>query len=303
MSLVQPQPDLALVGFGAAGLVYEVGDDVVFKTCQVEDILSSDTSGIARYQNSEFLSSPITFGWTVIFYAFFFIFTALAFYLDLRIGNELFDKKGRAILCDFSAATPFGQSNGGHNFGNRPLLVTGSLLTVSDATDRFTMGSLFLHMEHGTKAQIFVDRNGNLALPEIGTGHQGIDTIIRKACLGERMCLQWHFTREVVSLNLPEKSVTVVTIAPILAMLAMFGPREQTTSVTGDSPTRLRVGRVRGLSTVATWASDMGAPQMNLPPRLGIVLTTGPGGPKFLRVPAAARIFLHLSGKAELEAT
>ncbi|EEH17672.2 hypothetical protein PABG_00235 [Paracoccidioides brasiliensis Pb03] len=93
MPLVQPQPDLALVGFGAAGLVYEVGDDVVFKTCQVEEVPSSDTSGDDRR-------------WSV---------------RDAPLGFLL----------------------------------------------------------------IFVDRNGNLALPEIGTGHQGIDTIIRKACLGE----------------------------------------------------------------------------------------------------------------------
>lgn len=48
----------------------------------------------------------------------------------------------------------------------------------------FAMGSLIFQMEHGAKPQISTDSHGTLILPEIRTGHQILDTIIRKAWLG-----------------------------------------------------------------------------------------------------------------------
>ncbi|PYI31104.1 hypothetical protein BP00DRAFT_183351 [Aspergillus indologenus CBS 114.80] len=102
---------------------------------------------------------------------------------DLRIDNILMDEEGRAILCDFSAASPFGQSN--PSFPDLPLPVNGPSPALSEVTDIFAMGSLIFHIEHQSKPELFVDSSGTLVLPKIRTDHQTLDTIIQKAWLGQ----------------------------------------------------------------------------------------------------------------------
>ncbi|KAJ5121421.1 uncharacterized protein N7515_009382 [Penicillium bovifimosum] len=101
---------------------------------------------------------------------------------DIRIDNILLDSQGSAIICDFSAASPFGQPN--LVILDLPLPVNGPSPTLSEATDMFAMGSLIFQVEHGIKPGFSVDTDGELVLPEIHTGHQGIDVIIRNAWLG-----------------------------------------------------------------------------------------------------------------------
>jgi len=104
---------------------------------------------------------------------------------DLRIDNVLFDHHGHAFLCDFSAASPFGQFNPARPLPDLPVPINGLSEVVSDATDRFAMGSLIFQMEHNTNPKLSVDDNGSLVLPEVRTGHNHIDAIIRKAWLGQ----------------------------------------------------------------------------------------------------------------------
>ncbi|CAG8276445.1 unnamed protein product [Penicillium salamii] len=85
---------------------------------------------------------------------------------DVRIDNVLFDNRGSAILCDFSAASPFGQSN--LVISDLPLPVNGPSPNLSEATDMFAIGSLLFQVEHGIKPESFC-----------------IDAIIRNAWLGQ----------------------------------------------------------------------------------------------------------------------
>ncbi|CAG8429867.1 unnamed protein product [Penicillium salamii] len=101
---------------------------------------------------------------------------------DIRIDNVLFEHD-RVILCDFSATSPLGQSN--PVFPDAPLPVNGPSSTLSEATDMFAMGSFIFQLEHGAKPELVVDSNGTLALPKIQTDHPILDTIIRKAWLGQ----------------------------------------------------------------------------------------------------------------------
>lgn len=101
---------------------------------------------------------------------------------DVRIDNVLFDEHERAILCDFSAASPLGEPN--PVFPDLPLPVNGPSPTLSEATDMFAMGSLIFQMEHGAKPELSVDNHGRLVLPKIRIDHPSLDTIIRKAWLG-----------------------------------------------------------------------------------------------------------------------
>ncbi|KAJ5302213.1 hypothetical protein N7508_007076 [Penicillium antarcticum] len=100
---------------------------------------------------------------------------------DVWIDNILLDSQGSAILCDFSAASPFGQVN--FVFEDMPLPVSGPSPTLSEATDIFAMGSLIFEIEHGTRPNLSI-YDGDLILPDINTSHKGIATIIRNAWLG-----------------------------------------------------------------------------------------------------------------------
>ncbi|KAF9886531.1 hypothetical protein FE257_011302 [Aspergillus nanangensis] len=77
---------------------------------------------------------------------------------DLRIDNVLFDARGSAYLYDFSSSAPFGEDP--HHTVVSDTLVSAhglSTTTISDATDRFAMGTLIFHMEHGAKPCFAVD--------------------------------------------------------------------------------------------------------------------------------------------------
>jgi len=104
---------------------------------------------------------------------------------DVRIDNVLFDAQGRALLCDFSASCPFGYPNLAYPYPNLPVPLNGPAKTISDATDRFAMASLIFQMETGTKPELSTNGEQSLVLPEIHTGHNGIDLMIRKAWLGQ----------------------------------------------------------------------------------------------------------------------
>lgn len=101
---------------------------------------------------------------------------------DVRVENVLFDEYDRAILCDFSAASPFFQPN--PVFPDLPLPINGPSPTLSEATDMFAMGSLIFQVEHGAKPELSVDSHDTLVLPKVRTDHLILDTIIRKAWLG-----------------------------------------------------------------------------------------------------------------------
>lgn len=101
---------------------------------------------------------------------------------DVRVDNVLFDNRGSAVLCDFSAASPFGQSN--LVISDLPLPVNGPSPNLSEATDMFAMGSLLFQIEHGIRPELSVGKDGGLILPSIQTNHQGIDAVIRNAWLG-----------------------------------------------------------------------------------------------------------------------
>jgi serine/threonine protein kinase len=102
---------------------------------------------------------------------------------DLRLDNVLFDQRGRALLSDFSAASPFGKPNPALPRAGLPVPLNGLSEVVSAATDRFAMGSLIFQMEHGMKPTLSVDANGALILPKIHSGHDGIDAAIERAWL------------------------------------------------------------------------------------------------------------------------
>jgi serine/threonine protein kinase len=104
---------------------------------------------------------------------------------DLRIDNILFDQLGQPLLCDFSASSPFGQPNLAQPRPGLPFPINGPSEIISDATDRFAMGSLIFQMEHGAKPELSVDERGTLILPEVQTENDDLDTIIRKAWLGQ----------------------------------------------------------------------------------------------------------------------
>lgn len=100
---------------------------------------------------------------------------------DIRIDNILLDDRGLAILCDFSAASPFGQPN--MVFPDLPLPVNGPSPTLCEASDMFAMASLIFQMEHGAAPELSFE-NGILALPEIRSGNPIIDKVIQEAWLG-----------------------------------------------------------------------------------------------------------------------
>ncbi|GKZ82669.1 hypothetical protein AnigIFM56816_007490 [Aspergillus niger] len=96
---------------------------------------------------------------------------------DVRIDNVLLDEHGHVILCNFSAASPFGEPN-------LAFPINGPSATLSEKTDMFALGSLIYQMEHGVKPELSLDVHGTLVLPNIHTGRPMLDTIIRDAWIG-----------------------------------------------------------------------------------------------------------------------
>jgi serine/threonine protein kinase len=78
---------------------------------------------------------------------------------DIRAENLLVDHQGRAILSDFSAASPFGEPNlACYTYSSDlPFPINGLTNVLSDTTDRFAMGSLVFHTEVGMKPNLSVD--------------------------------------------------------------------------------------------------------------------------------------------------
>lgn len=100
---------------------------------------------------------------------------------DVRVDNLLFDDRFSAILCDFSAASPYGQLN--PVFPDLPLPVNGPSTILCEVSDMFALASLMFYLEHGFTPQLSLE-NGRLALPELKSGNQGIDEVIQTAWLG-----------------------------------------------------------------------------------------------------------------------
>ena len=98
---------------------------------------------------------------------------------DIRKDNILFDSSGHALLSDFSASCPFGYPN-----PSMPLFSNGPFETVSDATDRFAMGSLIYELETGIRSEISTDSCDGLILPPIQTGNSGLDSLVEHAWRG-----------------------------------------------------------------------------------------------------------------------
>lgn len=101
---------------------------------------------------------------------------------DIRSDNVMLNEKGYAILCDFSAASPFYHPN--PVFPHLPLTINGPSQTLSELTDMFAMASLIFEMENGIKPALSVDSCGALVLPQTRTHPQDLDTTIRNAWLG-----------------------------------------------------------------------------------------------------------------------
>jgi serine/threonine protein kinase len=104
---------------------------------------------------------------------------------DVRMDNVLFDHRGHAWLCDFSASSPFGHPNPALPHPDLPVPINGLSEAVSDATDRFAVASLIFQMELGTKPEFSVDDDGALVLPQVQTGLNRLDTMIQEAWLGK----------------------------------------------------------------------------------------------------------------------
>ncbi|KAG2413380.1 hypothetical protein HFD88_002569 [Aspergillus terreus] len=107
---------------------------------------------------------------------------------DVRVANLLFDASGRyAYLCDFSTCSPFGKPNLAYPYPDYELPTGIMSALASDKTDRFIMGSLIYHLEHGVKPRLVADRDGSLVMPDIRTGSDVLDGVIKKAWLGQYM--------------------------------------------------------------------------------------------------------------------
>ncbi|CAG8168129.1 unnamed protein product [Penicillium salamii] len=104
---------------------------------------------------------------------------------DVRIDNILFDDQDSAKICDFSAASPCGEPNS--VFPDLPLPLNDPAAILSEATDMFAMASLIFQMEHGVSPVLSIEK-GALALPEINSGIQSLDDIVRNAWLGKYTC-------------------------------------------------------------------------------------------------------------------
>ncbi|KKK17449.1 serine/threonine protein [Aspergillus rambellii] len=99
---------------------------------------------------------------------------------DIRKHDILFDAQGHALRGDFGACCPFGKPN-----PSLPVLLNGPSETVSDGTDRFAMGCLVYELETGVSSGISMDDHDRLVLPQIQTGHSGLDCLIENAWRGQ----------------------------------------------------------------------------------------------------------------------
>ncbi|CAG7951135.1 unnamed protein product [Penicillium salamii] len=99
--------------------------------------------------------------------------------------NILFDDQDSAILCDFSASSPCGEPN--LVFPDLPLPLNDPAAILSEATDMFAMASLIYQMEHGVSPVLSIAK-GALALPEMNSGIQSLDDVVRNAWLGKYTC-------------------------------------------------------------------------------------------------------------------
>lgn len=109
---------------------------------------------------------------------------------DVRVDNIVFNydtttSDVHVYLCDFSTSCPFGEPNPAFPHPYDPVPVNGLAETVSEVTDLFAMGSLIYRMEHGGKPKFSIDDRGALVLPEVQTGHDGLDAVICRAWLGQ----------------------------------------------------------------------------------------------------------------------
>ena len=69
-------------------------------------------------------------------------------YADIRIDNILLDDRNRAVLCDFSNISPFGQPDPA-----RPDFA------VFNALDRFALVSLIFRIKYGTDPRLIITDN------------------------------------------------------------------------------------------------------------------------------------------------
>ncbi|KAJ2906145.1 uncharacterized protein MKZ38_002860 [Zalerion maritima] len=200
---------LEIMGVGASGQVYEVDEHIVLKSCRVFEPLDSDASpkekwlyasdsifhfNLIKDERTVFrlleqrphpnIVEAIDIGHAEGIYLRKYLSLGIA-HSDVRIDNVLIDTQGRAVLCDFSASSLFGLPNTAYPHPGLPVPLNGLAETLSDATDRFAMASLIFRMETGAEPKLSVNDYGTLFLPQIRTGHVGIDSMVTKAWLGE----------------------------------------------------------------------------------------------------------------------
>ncbi|KAJ5544978.1 hypothetical protein N7535_006634 [Penicillium sp. DV-2018c] len=230
---LQPQHELDILGLGASGEVYNVNDQVVFKTGRIWAPPSSDApqSDLWRHASDTLFHSNIlknertvlqllqkrphphiiqpidldhpeglylrryqqlpedvksTQARRISLYrdiadALRHLHSLGIVHADVRIDNVLVDDRVSGILCDFSCASPCGEPN--MVFPHLPLPINGPSPILNEASDMFALASLIFHLEHGFKPQLSLE-DGKLVLPELKSGHQGIDEVIRTAWLG-----------------------------------------------------------------------------------------------------------------------
>ncbi|KAI4212334.1 MAG: hypothetical protein LQ351_004904 [Letrouitia transgressa] len=100
---------------------------------------------------------------------------------DLRDENILFDESGHAFLCDFSAASIFGEAYPVYLRPDLLVPINGFSGCISDASDRFALAVLIFTLETGARPKLSTAEDGELVLPGVRTGHHGIDVIIQAA--------------------------------------------------------------------------------------------------------------------------
>lgn len=103
---------------------------------------ASSSANIGHCLSSKSLRSQVGFYGIRIVCALLHIHNLGIAHADVRIDNILFDHESHALLCDFSASSPFGHPNPAYPHPDLPVPINGLSEIVSDATDRFAIGSL-----------------------------------------------------------------------------------------------------------------------------------------------------------------